>query len=228
MLKNITLTVLCVFALHTSTNAQVIYDEDTLYTAGFVAATLNDYAELIAETKIHNTGSLPDTIVWYRNVNNLPSANWTSAVCDVIQCYGVTTNSAEFIIAPGVVRTLSFHFYAKVDNGKGQMVVRFAKKSNQANYTNIYVNVQGYGLNINTLKKANFSLFPNPSKGSLVINSASTNSGAYSIVNLLGETVLSGSFENGNPIDISSLKGGVYCVNVLDENGVSSSKLIIE
>lgn len=228
MLKNITLTVLCIFSLNATSNAQVTYDNDTLYTAGFVAATVNDYAELIAETKIHNTGSLPDTIVWYRNVNNLPSTNWTSAVCDVIQCYGVTTNSAEFIIAPGVVRTLSFHFYAKVDNGKGQMVVRFAKKSNQSIYTDIYINVQGYGLNINTLKKANFSLFPNPSKESLVINSFTSNTGQYSIVNLLGETILSGTFENGKAIDISSLSGGVYCVNVIEGNSVSSSKLVIQ
>jgi hypothetical protein len=228
MLKNITLTVLCVFALHISTSAQVIYDEDTLLATGFVASTPNGYAELVAETKIRNTGSLPDTIVWYRNVNTLPTANWTSAVCDIVTCYSTTTNTAEFIIDPSAVRILSFHFYTKGDKGMGQMVVRFAKKSNQSNYTDIYINAQGYGLNINTLKKADFSLFPNPSKGSLVINSASTNSGAYSIVNLLGETVLSGSFENGNPIAISSLKGGVYCVNVLDENGISSSKLVIE
>lgn len=228
MLKNITLTVLCVFGLNLTINAQVTYDEDTLFTEGFVAATVNDYAELIAETKIHNTGSVADTIVWYRNVNNLPSMNWTSAVCDIIQCYGVTTNTAEFIIAPGITRALSFHFYAKVDNGKGQMVVRFAKKSNQAIFTDIYINVQGYGLNINTLKKANFSLFPNPSKESLVINAFTANSGQYNIVNLLGETVLTGSFENGKAIDISALNGGVYCVNVIDGTSVTSSKLVIQ
>lgn len=228
MLKNITLTVLCVFGLNSAINAQVIYDDDTLFTDGYVAATVNDFAELVAETKIRNIGQLPDTIVWYRNVNNLPSANWTSAVCDVIQCYGVTTNTAEFIIDSGAVRTLSFHFYAKVDNGKGQMVVRFAKKSNQSIYTDIYINVQGYGLNINTLKKANFSLFPNPTKESLIINSFTSNSGQYTIVNLLGETIMSGNFDNGKSIDISALTGGVYCVNVIDGNSITSSKLVVE
>lgn len=228
MLKNIILTVLCVFAFNNCINAQVIYDEDTLLATGYVASTPNGYAELVAETKIRNTGSLPDTIVWYRNVNTLPTANWTSAVCDIITCYSPTTSTAEFIIDPGAVRALSFHFYPKGDKGIGQMVVRFAKKSNQSNYTDIYINVQGYGLNINTLKKANFTLFPNPSKESLIIHTATNTSGNYSIVNLLGETVLSGNFESGNPIDISSIKCGVYCVNVIDENGVSSSKLIIE
>ncbi len=228
MLKNITLTVLCAFGLNASINAQVIYDDDTLYAAGYVASTPNGYAELVAETKIRNTGSLPDTIVWYRNVNALPTANWTSAVCDIVTCYSPTTNTAEFIIDPGAVRILSFHFYPKSDKGIGQMVIRFAKKSSQSKYTDIYINAQGYGLNINTLKKADFSLFPNPSRGSVVINSASTNFGDYRIVNLLGETILSGSFENGNPIDISSLKIGVYCVNIIDGNGISSSKLIIE
>ncbi|MDI1234430.1 MAG: T9SS type A sorting domain-containing protein [bacterium] len=228
MLKNITLTVLCLFGLNMTIKAQVTFDEDTLFTDGYVAATASDYAELIAETKIHNKGSLPDTIIWYRNVNNLPSVNWTSAVCDVIQCYDVTTNSAEFIIDAGVIRTLSFHFYPKIDNGKGQMVVRFAKKSNQTIYTDIYINVQGYGLNIKTLKKADFSLFPNPAKENLVINSNSANSGQFTIVNLLGETILSGAFENGKPIDTSSLTTGIYCVNVIDGTSVTSSKLVIQ
>ncbi len=228
MFKNITLSVLCVLCFGFSAKSQATYDEDTLIATGYVAPTSSDYAELIANTKIRNNTNTPDTIVWQRIVENLPSMNWTSAVCDITQCYGVTTNTAQFILGANVVKELSFHFYPKTDKGKGYMVVRFSKKSNPSIYTDIYINAQGYGANINTLSKVAFSLFPNPTNTSLIINSYIANNGQFSIVNLFGETVLNGSFQNGSPIDISPLSKGIYCVNVIGNNSVTSSKLVVE
>ncbi len=229
MFKKFTLVLLCALFFQFESKAQFSVEEDSLYTSGFVGASSSDFIDLFAHTYINNPSKThPDTIVWERLINNLPSANWTSAVCDINLCHGTSISTSEFILDTNSRRELSFHFYPTMDKGLGKMVVRFSYKSNPSSYIDVVINCQGYALNINTLKKANFTLYPNPANDQISITSKVANNGDYKIVNLIGETVLSGDFENGQPIDISKLSKGIYCITVSNGSSVSSSKLVIE
>lgn len=75
-----------------------------------------------------------------------------------------------------------------------------------------------------------FDVFPNPNKGQINI-SLSGNSEKYDlrIYNMLGENVYSQSIKEQSSSINLNLKSGLYLVNVLDENGnTSTQKLIIQ
>ena len=69
-------------------------------------------------------------------------------------------------------------------------------------------------------------LYPNPAKDILNIN---TNFGmikpTYRITNLLGQVITSGTIEN-NSINISSLKKGIYLIELSDEEEIFTQKFI--
>jgi len=73
---------------------------------------------------------------------------------------------------------------------------------------------------------AQLNVYPNPANDRLTIESGSEIINSVQVLNLLGETVLSPSW-NGNSIDISSLKAGMYLVNVNTKNG-TAAKLIVK
>ncbi len=228
MFKNITLVFLCAFCIGFTVKAQTTIDEDTLFADGYVGASNSDYIDLSAHTKIRNTSSEPDTFVWTRIVETLPTTNWTSAVCDIILCHGVTTSTAEFIMPPNIVKELSFHFYPKVDKGVGHMVVRFAKKSNPTIYTDVYINCQAYGLGVHSIYNSTLKIFPNPAVNSITVSNDKIKEGTYEIFNLLGETVLADSFIGSQEINVSTLSKGIYFITVKGANSTATNKLVIE
>jgi hypothetical protein len=76
----------------------------------------------------------------------------------------------------------------------------------------ITINVQAC-TGIDELTNSSFSLHPNPAKDFLIVEGI--NNSSYTILNLLGETVLSGKIDSQiNHIDISNLKSGLYFVNI--------------
>ena len=85
------------------------------------------------------------------------------------------------------------------------------------------INTIGITTNTNT----SITLYPNPVKGSFLTVRMSENTKAtYTIANILGQTVKSGSIIN--TIDVSELKSGMYIININDGVKITSKKFIKE
>jgi hypothetical protein len=222
MLKNITLSVLCILCFNLKTQAQFSIDEDSLFTSG----SYSDF-ELVAHTKIRNTTSNPDTLIWNRIVNSL-SPNWTSAVCDIYNCHGETVDQYAFTLPANHVGDISFHLYPNGFKGTGKMVVRFVRKSNPSYYIDVVINSQAYGLGLNALQNNTFRITPNPASGSLSIGNSNIEEGTFEIYNILGIKVMGDRFISSQKIDVSSLTKGIYMITIRNGNAVATNKLIIE
>jgi polyhydroxybutyrate depolymerase len=71
----------------------------------------------------------------------------------------------------------------------------------------------------------NFNIYPNPSKGMVVLETKDVSK--IELISILGKKMMETTVVNSETtLDISSLPSGVYWVNFHTKNGVSSKKLI--
>lgn len=71
-----------------------------------------------------------------------------------------------------------------------------------------------------------FKIFPNPVRGN-TMHISTTKTLKISIYNLIGKKILEGTLDQGNDtIDVSSLKNGVYIINVKTDTGTVTKKFI--
>ncbi|RUA28364.1 MAG: T9SS C-terminal target domain-containing protein [Bacteroidetes bacterium] len=79
-----------------------------------------------------------------------------------------------------------------------------------------------------TFTQANFSIYPNPTnKGYVNIKTTSNSAVNVTVFDLLGKKVITKTLSN-NKLNVSSLKSGVYLLNI-EQNGASTTKkLVIE
>ena len=147
-----------------------------------------------------------DKIAWYENTDGLGS-------------FG-----PEQIISTDADHARSV--YATDIDGDGNMDVLSASRGDDkiAWYKNLGILV----VNQNTL--LDFSVYPNPTTGILIIKSK-TNIVQIEIHNNLGQLVLSTPIAIGtdqNKIDISNLSQGLYFIKIKDENGNFGSKKVVK
>jgi hypothetical protein len=84
--------------------------------------------------------------------------------------------------------------------------------------------------NVNETERVQFSLFPNPTTGSvnIQVSNIAPNTG-YQVVNSTGALVKNGLLQPGlNTVDLSGMASGLYLMNIYDENGVSTERLMIK
>lgn len=79
--------------------------------------------------------------------------------------------------------------------------------------------------------EAEYTLYPNPTSQTFTIQTLVDGNSTVDIVNMLGQSVKSIANVNLSEelsIDVSTLKSGVYFVNISTENGTSARRLVIE
>ena len=82
-------------------------------------------------------------------------------------------------------------------------------------------------LNTATTIADTFSVFPNPSSGVFTVETNLNNSEKkYTVVNLLGSIVRKGNLNNTTQIDISYVSNGVYFLNIYNNKGITTKKII--
>ncbi len=80
-------------------------------------------------------------------------------------------------------------------------------------------------LTIDENEELSLSIFPNPARNELNINSANITNGLYKIYDLTGRLLTVSPIAGvTNTIDISNLSSGHYIFSITDENGLSSEK----
>ena len=78
----------------------------------------------------------------------------------------------------------------------------------------------------NLSESINLSIYPNPTKGDLSINT-SEKIIAISIYNLIGVRVISGTETNKNKLNVKELSNGVYFIRINTEKGSITKRIII-
>jgi hypothetical protein len=77
------------------------------------------------------------------------------------------------------------------------------------------------------IKDNNISIFPNPAKNYIQIQTNGLDIEKYNIIDINGKTIKQiNSANNNNIIDISNLPNGVYILNIVTENTVINNRII--
>lgn len=220
MLKRILFV--CFVAVTASLQAQFKITEDTLYAYGFAGTKPTDFFEIYAETHIISLSNSDERIQWIRSTNDLPTADWTSAVCDIVACRSSETDTGSFLFEKGDTGFMSFHFYVKNVKGNGKMVVRFFRTSNPMEYVDIVTfGTSWKPVGIHDLNISMTSVNPNPARNVIQLSNDRIETGNFEILNALGQVVMTGIYVNNMQMDISGISHGVYSLRVY--NGFSSS-----
>ena len=111
-----------------------------------------------------------------------------------------------------------------LDSGIYTVVVTDSKGcTSTKEYTVVYVFT-----GINDVSAAGFSIYPNPSKGQVTIESKSGQN-RVRISDLLGNVVFSSSLLGSkNNLDLSQLSGGVYMIELATVSGINFQKLTLQ
>jgi hypothetical protein len=85
-------------------------------------------------------------------------------------------------------------------------------------------------LSTNSVEPNSFSIYPNPTKGNLNINSSkSLSNPLFELYDVKGSKILSNQFKLSEPIDVSELQPSMYIYNVKDGSELKQSgKILIE
>jgi hypothetical protein len=226
MFKRITFVFIAVL-VSLSAKAQFHIEDDTLYTYGFAGMTSSDFVDIEAETKIHHLSSTPEIIKWVRTENQLPSTDWTSAVCDIISCRSADTDTGSFLFNGNDSGNLYFHFYTKNVNASGKMVVRFSRASDPLQYRDVVTFITAWKpVGINSLTASTTRSFPNPAKNEVTFSNDRIDAGRIEIYNAIGQVVSQKDFTNNMTVDIRDFAPGVYTVKISNTEYSSVSRIV--
>lgn len=79
---------------------------------------------------------------------------------------------------------------------------------------------------VNDVDANSLSVFPNPTEGS--INIQSTENGSYKIANAIGQVVLKGLYQEYSSIDLSYLETGIYQLIATSNSGLTSTTKVVK
>ncbi|MDC0249689.1 zinc-dependent metalloprotease, partial [Flavobacteriales bacterium] len=89
----------------------------------------------------------------------------------------------------------------------------------------VTINCNG-SVDVNEYQLSNIHIYPNPTLGKLNITSGDKIN-MISLLNVIGETVFLTENLTTNSIDISSLEGGIYFLNISTDKGTYTEKIIL-
>ena len=226
MFRKITLIIIALVGLNA--NAQFTIDEDTLYAFGFVGATSADFSDIYAHTVIRSKAPSPETIKWNRFNVVLPSAEWSTGICDILSCRGPEIGSDSFTFnKAGDTGILSFHCYAKNIRGNGSFTVRFARANNPLDFKDVYINVQGWApTGVSSSMRTLINVYPNPVNDYVNINNPLIGKADLKVYNAQGQIVYVSGFDNNARVDVSSFSSGLYTIVVQGEKGSTSTTFV--
>ncbi|MEM9052562.1 MAG: T9SS type A sorting domain-containing protein, partial [Bacteroidota bacterium] len=84
----------------------------------------------------------------------------------------------------------------------------------------------GDPLSVNESSKDEISIYPNPSADFLNVPLELTTRDRYEVFSAAGNLAQSGSFKDGNRLDISSLPEGFYTIRISNESEVFTSRFV--
>lgn len=107
---------------------------------------------------------------------------------------------------------------------------RYGVNSGQAaiikSKSNISNNRGGFGIN-NVINSSALNIYPNPAKGSFVIETTLTEKQNVQVIDVNGKIVLNQTINGTTAIDAGALNEGVYNINITNRSNVVNKRLVI-
>jgi hypothetical protein len=132
---------------------------------------------------------------------------------------------------------LTLNFYSEIFNRNRNTGIPREATATLTNNTKtkdvVWKGPQGWGLNVNDLTADAVSIYPNPAKNNVNIQSSLTSANGVSIVSVFdmsGKLIFKGNANADGMIQLNTadMNSGIYVVNVTTGSTVLTSKLIIE
>lgn len=209
-------------------------NEEVVMTYPFAYATTNtDTYEGTVEAPSSGQPAFPSTGTVNSTIDAVGTINFPAGVSvsnvirvktvdngDVVTLFGtinlVRTQYEYFDLATS---NLPIFFVAKITISGTAL---FPTPATQNIVLSKYPGAQGVGLSAK--EEIKFSVYPNPATDNITITGEFQNA-SVSIVNTVGQVVLSQEVNSGNQINVSSLKSGMYMVK-MQKDGVTTVKNI--
>jgi hypothetical protein len=221
------LLLICTFLLSGLAGfSQIEFDNDTINKTGAAGEF-----EIIVYNNVTNNSS--DTAFrWKRLKNTFNNNKWTSAFCDNNLCYGVDTDSADFVLKQGESFEMSAHFYPDGSEGCGSALIAIYSVNDPSNRTVARFQAETMNstnclatLDVKQVKKSELAIAPNPANQFIRISLPGSTNLKVAVYDLLGKKVIDASTEgSNNTVDVSKLVKGVYIVQVTTPDGQKIAK----
>lgn len=213
-------------------SAQEVYSStDTVRIQGPNKANDDDFADLEHGFVFKNINAITHSFRWVRTVNNLPSAEWESAVCDINLCYPSAVDSADFEMETGDSGIFYPHFYPGKGVGNAEMVIEIFNIDNRNQKVTVHVFAtawDAYNSVLSLSNNSNFKLYPNPTNNHTIVRIEGSQDGICSLKNMEGKTlILQNITQSDREINTQALPQGVYIVEWNDGKYIRTQKLII-
>lgn len=175
-----------------------------------------DNFQYSSQTTITNNNTDPaDTVFTWERYDNSISGDWGTAICDKEYCFPEETNTATMNI--GIGKTVSFkvNFYTKGVKDCGSVSVRIYSQMDQFNADSFYTEVCSFDpASVGEVKQSNISIYPNPAKNFVVVESSDNGNLEIEVYDVLGNLMLKANQPSGNRLNVMDLPKGVYIVRV--------------
>ncbi|MCK9481046.1 MAG: T9SS type A sorting domain-containing protein [Bacteroidia bacterium] len=231
-MKKLLLSIIIFTCAALSINAQAVYSSaDTVWISGPNKANDNDFSDLEHGFVFKNVSALSDSFRWVRTINNLPSNEWESAVCDINLCYPSDVDSADFLMVLGDSGIFYPHFYPGKGIGIAEMIIDIFNVNNRNQKVTIVVYAEAWDAynSITTVRGVtDLIIYPNPVSAGTKIRVQGKQSGNITVKNIEGKALLNTYISSQNrEIETQTLSQGIYFIEINDGHSVSVSKLII-
>jgi len=166
-------------------------------------------------------------LTWSRSVIEI-TEGWTSAICDVNQCYLPNISSQPFDLAAGDSGAMDVHVYPNGFEGAAiiKVVVHRTDDPFVSTSATYYFN-QAVGIT-EKFSEA-IKIYPNPAQDYISIDNSENLVVKADIYNLSGQLVLSTNLNGNEIINIQNLSAGNYILKLSNGNSqIVSTNLLIK
>lgn len=189
---------------------------------------LPDVFEGVAYATITNGFSQPQELTWERTELFI-TEGWTSAVCDVNQCYLPHVASQDFVLNKNQSGAMDVHVYPNgIEGGAIIQVDVFVTDDPSISTSATYYFNFGVGLTEKFTEKV--KVYPNPTADYIYIDDSNTALFKVELYDVTGKLVVSQSLNDGSRIDLYHLPAGHYILKLLDKESrlVSTNHVVKE
>jgi hypothetical protein len=189
---------------------------------------------LYIETQIlFNTGKFKaNDYSWDKKLDSIDS-RWFVTACFNGDCKNDLLQSGTFLKDFGLNDTtcfIAFHVETHEYTGSSKIIYRIFNKNNPLDSATLYFNISySKPSGMHDLMENNLNIYPNPVTNKINFETALILPNAtLKIVNSLGEIVVNKQLNNDTEFDASTLKNGVYFLNIVSNNQSVIHKFIKE
>ena len=212
-----------IFASAQQVAAQFSISPNPVYKDGVMA---NDF-EGVAYATITNETDQDLNLTWSRSVIEI-TEGWTSAVCDVIQCYIPSVSSQPFDLAAGASGAMDVHVYP---NGfEGAAIIKVVINQTDDPFINTSATYYfNHAVGIAEKFSEAIKIYPNPTQDYISIDNTENLAVKADIYSVTGKLVLSSSLTGSERINVQELPAGNYILKLLDGNSqIVSTNLLVK